>query len=878
MGNKILSAYDVQKEACYYNIELRWRLHSASFKDKAEEKLTIFLFEKKVVDRYPKNSKDLVLETLRKDASSLQRLRHPQILSVVEPMCEERGTLVFATRPIVGTVSQLMEHNRYELSPLEIKCGLLDIAEALQFLHQDAKTAHLGLSPQCMFIDPHGRWLLGGLGFSIPGIQWGQLVDCPFAFDNSTEAGNISHEPIPRYAAPEMVAMPGKCGLESDMFAFGLLAYELASTERQPLLRGAPRGYTVNTVRASVLPGDLYPTLTKMLSANPSDRITINAFINSDYFMDVNVRAIRFLEQLNEKDDAQRLTFLKGLPKLLQDTNSPLCSSRILRERILPRLLSALLFTSLYGVVVPVIMSLLKREHTTEPTHFQTRIWPSFKGLFTAKEIPIEVVTLFIKELDVLVTLAAPQDVQSTLVPFVLRCLELQEPTILHEVLEKVPYLHTRFEYRQVKDHVLPRMLQLLVSSSAVKLKVQVLMALGRIHEIFDKTTVIDVVLPAFDKLTRQDRSPAICMCLLGCYDAMSKNLGHKITAEKILPLIMPLLVEESLSCDQFETQLSVCKKLLQRVEAVRRKEYESRSDAQAEAGQASGSGPQQDTKMAARTKEAEPQDFDSLLFAGTQKATAAAAAPALATTPSVIAPPPLSTANNPAGKGGGNLMGMDLSSKAPTGGFDPFGGTSGSGSKSLGSGTFDPFVGTAAAASAPALAPASTGLGGLGGLPPVGGGGAMLVGSMPGSAMSGGLMPAGAGVPNMMSGGLPGGGGGGVGACGGMKNLNYDPFAEIDGSSGGGTLPMGMSPMGGPPMGGPPPMGGSPMGGPPPLGGLPMGGPPPFGGPPMGVPQLGGQAQAGMPQLPSQQLGGLGGFPPMGGMGMSGQAAAGYL
>lgn len=28
-----------------------------------------------------------------------------------------------------------------------------------------------------------------------------------------------------------------------------------------------------------------------------------------------------------------------------------------------------------------------------------------------------------------------------------------------------------------------------------------------------------------------EDRTPAICMCLLGCYDAMSKNLGHKAVA-----------------------------------------------------------------------------------------------------------------------------------------------------------------------------------------------------------------------------------------------------------------------------------------------------------------------------------------------------------
>merc|ERR1719502_654098 len=122
--------------------------------------------------------------------------------------------------------------------------------------------------------------------------------------------------------------------------------------------------------------------------------------------------------------------------------------------------------------------------------HFQAKLWPAIKPLFSAKEIPIEVVTLFLKELDLLVKLAAQDQTQAVLLPFLLRCLELQEPNILNEVLEKVPYLHKQFEYRQVKDQILPRMLQLLIQSSVVKVKVQVLMGLSRNFEIFDKNTI----------------------------------------------------------------------------------------------------------------------------------------------------------------------------------------------------------------------------------------------------------------------------------------------------------------------------------------------------------------------------------------------------
>jgi len=819
MGNQILTKYDVQKEPCYYSTELKWRLHTASSKERPDDKLTIFLFEKKLIDKYSKNVKENILEVLRKDASSLQRLRHPHLLSVVEALVEERSSLAFATKPVVGTVAQLLEHNRHELSPLEMKCGILDAAEALQFLHQDAKTAHLGFSPYSLFIDPQGKWLLGSLGNSLSGVQWGQLVDCPFASGSGDSSpGQLSAEPPSRYTAPEMCNMPPRCGLESDMFSLGLLTYELMSNDRQPLLRSAPRGFTTSMIRQSSVPPEIHGVLLKVLSPMPNDRMNIAAFINSEFFMDVNLRAIRFLEQLSEKDEVQRVTFLKGLPKLLQDEKSPLCGQRVLRERVLPRLCSALMFPSLYGVVVRILVSLIKRDKVTDSIHFQARIWPSMKPLFTAKEIPIEVVTLFLKELDLMAGLAASTETQAVLLPFLLRCLELQEPVILNEVLEKVPHLHKKFEYRQVKDQILPRMLQLLLSGTAVKVKVQVLMGLSRIFEVFDKTTITDVILTAFEKLTKMDRTPAVCMCLLGCYDAMSKHLGHKTTSERIIPLITPLLVEEALSAEQWETQMSVCKKLLQRVEAARRKDYEARKDSQVGAEQALGSVEPVQEKSAP-AKAAEPQDFESLLFAGTAKAKTMEPAPLVA--PQKAPPPPAPAA--PAA-GGGLLGAVDLfdqatpSAPSTMGGFDPF---SGPGAASLPTQatpapaapapvpSFDPFAGMAPAPTASATpAGGLASLGGLGGglgnshmnmgggmpgatafgggMPPPGGG-LGAPGGMPGFP-TGPAAPGGFGMPGNANnmGGLPGMQGLGGPAPGpaqtqlpGMKNLTYDPFAE---------------------------------------------------------------------------------------------------
>merc|ERR1719426_576667 len=140
----------------------------------------------------------------------------------------------------------------------------------------------------------------------------------------------------------------------------------------------------------------------------------------------------------------------------------------------------------------------------------------------------------------------------------------------------------------------------------------------------------------------------------------MSKHLGHKVTAERILPLIFPLLVEESLSGEQWETQFTVAKKLMQRVEAARRKEYAMKGEQQAEASDAAGMAKVESGNVLSASAEASgPMDFESLLFAGTAKAKAAPPAAPLAPPAAKAAapPPPAAKAAAPLDLLGGGAM-----------------------------------------------------------------------------------------------------------------------------------------------------------------------------------------------------------------------------
>ncbi len=52
--------------------------------------VSIFMFEKKQIEKYSRRDKDIIFECLKKGVGQLTRLRHPKILSILHPLEESR--------------------------------------------------------------------------------------------------------------------------------------------------------------------------------------------------------------------------------------------------------------------------------------------------------------------------------------------------------------------------------------------------------------------------------------------------------------------------------------------------------------------------------------------------------------------------------------------------------------------------------------------------------------------------------------------------------------------------------------------------------------------------------------------------------------------
>jgi hypothetical protein len=64
-------------------------------------------------------------------------------------------------------MSQLIKNTKmseYLSSELELKLYLYPFLEAISFIHDTLKQAHLAISPDHVYITPEGKWKLAGFG------------------------------------------------------------------------------------------------------------------------------------------------------------------------------------------------------------------------------------------------------------------------------------------------------------------------------------------------------------------------------------------------------------------------------------------------------------------------------------------------------------------------------------------------------------------------------------------------------------------------------------------------------------------------------------------------------------------------------------------
>ncbi|XP_017016800.1 SCY1-like protein 2 [Drosophila kikkawai] len=581
-GNNVTREYEVLEQVCTAGVGLMWKVYNG-YKKSTKQEVSVFVFEKKSLERWSKDDRETMLETLRRGVQQLTKIRHPHVLTVQHPLEESRDSLAFATEPVFASLANVVGDNvrsEKKLYDVEIRHGLLQLFDGLQFLHQDAKIVHRNISAETIVINKNRSWKLFGFDFCIAN-QPATDGTPNWPFREYTTSLHVLAQPSLEYTAPE-VALNSINTPDSDLFSLGVLIFTIYSGKPLKMFGSDYSGFRryANDLNQrkyppmNAVPGELTESLKALLHPSAGLRPKLHELKQIAYFQDVGVKTLSYLDSLYQWDNLQKSKFYKGLPQII-----PTLPHRVNLHSILPYLVKEFVNSPMIPFVLPNVLLIAEMSSQRE---YCDHILPHLKPIFKLTD-PIQILLIFMQKMDLLLKLTPAEEVKQSVLPLLYRSLECDMPQIQDLCLAVLPTFSTLIDYNAMKNSVLPRIKKLCLQSSNVSVKVNCLISIGKLLENLDKWLVLDEILPFLQQI--QSREPAIIMGIIGIYKIAMTNTKLGITkdvmAHKCIPYLVPLSVENGLTIAQFNTIIGLIKEMLGRVEQEQREKLQQLSTIQ---------------------------------------------------------------------------------------------------------------------------------------------------------------------------------------------------------------------------------------------------------------------------------------------------------
>lgn len=170
-GPKALQDYELLDQIGSAGPGLAWKLYSAKARGGSTlvshqyPTVCVWVLDKRALSEarvrvgLSRAAEDSFFEIIRADASRLVRLRHPGVVHVIQALDENKNAMAMVTEPLFASVANALgildniskvpkELQGMEMGLLEVKHGLLQVAECLDFLHNNACLIHRAISPE----------------------------------------------------------------------------------------------------------------------------------------------------------------------------------------------------------------------------------------------------------------------------------------------------------------------------------------------------------------------------------------------------------------------------------------------------------------------------------------------------------------------------------------------------------------------------------------------------------------------------------------------------------------------------------------------------------------------------------------------------------
>lgn len=559
MGNQLLKNHEINKENYVEGgFQNQWKLHFATKLDEKNQKnncFTAFIFKKSVLKHknIPQAMKDEFLTFLKKEPQNLAKFKHPYILNITEPVTEHKKYLIFATEKISTSVGEALKRNKMadlHCGEVEFKLHILEILDALNFLHNNVKIAHCNLSPENIYVTENNQWKLSGFNFSGLNAE----IEKKFKENEACLKDFPRLSPDANYASPEIFDSSNKISFACDVFSLGMSLLKILLSLDQKEFKENSSLETQNNEDKQIsfflspslekhkeevtnfisklptksyfqkLKGNIKFLFTRMLELDPQKRPSVKEIQASAWLNDPLVQALNYLNALLQKDEAQQTSFFKGFQKIIMKFDS-----KIIKTRILPKMLCFLCKDHCASSVLQTLLLVMDPNLPLSKSEFMEIIWPSLKQLISAKEITAQCLFLLVNNMQKLFEFLGSSETQANFLPLFMKCFDCGVPRLQEAILNNSEFLVKKLDFPSIKNKILPRVLKL-CSDEKYDIRKLAISCLSLIYSFCDKTSINEQILPTLEKaLKKGGDEQDIVFPILSIYEGVASVIGSEV-------------------------------------------------------------------------------------------------------------------------------------------------------------------------------------------------------------------------------------------------------------------------------------------------------------------------------------------------------------
>ncbi|KAL3491415.1 kinase-like domain-containing protein [Aspergillus germanicus] len=642
-----------------------WKIHDGK-KKSTNTAASIFIFDKKALEprsgglggRSSSSIKKLqeeVVERLKREAGNLARLRHPSVLQVLEPVEETRnGGLMFATERITASLAGLLQEkdsqenngrigsrsSRYmveesdgsrrrrdlDIDELEIQKGLLQVAKGLEFLHESAGLVHGNLNPEAIFINAKSDWKISGLGFAGPSDSAESKSSLPPLALSEVLYQDPRLPPSVQlnldYTSPDF-AMDSNVNASADLFSLGLIIIALynsphisplkphGSVDTYKRLLSSPSSIPSqgnNFLCSGTIPKDvLAHVLPRLITRRAAQRLTAREFQQSQYFDNILVSTIRFLESLPAKNANEKSQFMRGLQRVL-----PEFPVTVLERKLLGVLLDELKDREILPLILQNVFAILQKIPNARRV-FPEKVIPQLKEVFpvgkgaerdSKKDAGLMVV---LENMSVVADNCPGKEFKDDILPLIRLGLDSPTHTLVDAAIKCLPMVLPVLDFSTVKNDVFPPIASTFSRTNSLAIKVRCLEAFtvlcgGSVEQedavgddltgiveksksqppkssILDKYTIQEKLVPSLKAI--KTKEPAVMMAALGVFRQIGKVADSDFLALEILPVLWSFSLGPLLDLRQFGEFMALIKSISSKIEREQMKKLQELSSAE---------------------------------------------------------------------------------------------------------------------------------------------------------------------------------------------------------------------------------------------------------------------------------------------------------